>query len=422
MKILVVAKDAMDMMCFDCNVGYFEAVVHILQQPYIMGVSRVCKPIPLSPTTSHREKTDSQCEAVHVDIVCSLHNNPTWFIVSDRNPKYITWDSSGRNKSLKMRIEQIVGAAQFSLVLKPVSIVLFFANGLDVTIREKLLMNFGFRGVNLDFSHFDFVFSDALEGEWVNVLGKSYQGACTLILDVDQCAKPCKSIDSVAELSTSGVHEEFAEAYSELELGSSFLYLIMNMNDWSLDDEDLLSCRREDPLGDYDIVNFDTTVLIAIISGISNGGAEKLLEKPEDELRHRFKNNTEFVISQAKSEIESPIHEAMYSALSGKKGIVCKSVHLEFMELVSMFGGPNEKTRATQLVKLLKVVPDTPSPRMMALPVTRKLAMKNKVTFGTGDYWGAPTLTANMGYVRAVSQTGMSLFTFEHRPRALVGD
>lgn len=59
---------------------------------------------------------------------------------------------------------------------------------------------------------------------------------------------------------------------------------------------------------------------------------------------------------------------------------------------------------------------------MMSLLVTRKLALKNKIAFGTGDYWGAPTLSANMGFVRAVSQTGMSLFTLEHRPRALVGD
>ncbi|CAI9265776.1 unnamed protein product [Lactuca saligna] len=56
---------------------------------------------------------------------------------------------------------------------------------------------------------------------------------------------------------------------------------------------------------------------------------------------------------------------------------------------------------------------------MMSLPTTRKLALKNKIVFGTGDYWHSPTLTANMGFVRAVSQTGMSLFTFEHRPRAL---
>lgn len=69
-----------------------------------------------------------------------------------------------------------------------------------------------------------------------------------------------------------------------------------------------------------------------------------------------------------------------------------------------------------------RVVPDTPSERMMGLPSTRKLALKNKVVFGTGDHWHAPTLTANMAFVRAVSQTGMSLSTVERRPRALTGD
>lgn len=69
-----------------------------------------------------------------------------------------------------------------------------------------------------------------------------------------------------------------------------------------------------------------------------------------------------------------------------------------------------------------RVVPDTPSERMMGLPTTRKLAMKNKVVFGTGDHWHSPTLTANMAFVRAVAQTGMSLSTVEHRPRALTGD
>lgn len=69
-----------------------------------------------------------------------------------------------------------------------------------------------------------------------------------------------------------------------------------------------------------------------------------------------------------------------------------------------------------------RVVSDTPSERMMGLPTTRKLALKNKVVFGTGDYYRAPTLTANMAFVRAVSQTGMSLSSIEHRPRALTGD
>ncbi|TYG95502.1 hypothetical protein ES288_A11G273000v1 [Gossypium darwinii] len=58
----------------------------------------------------------------------------------------------------------------------------------------------------------------------------------------------------------------------------------------------------------------------------------------------------------------------------------------------------------------------------MGLPTIRKLALKNKIVFGTGDYWRAPTLTANMAFVRAVSQTGMSLFTIKHSLQALTGN
>lgn len=128
------------------------------------------------------------------------------------------------------------------------------------------------------------------------------------------------------------------------------------------------------------------------------------------------------MITQVVSEIQNPIHVELDSVLSGKRGMICECVCSEFKELVSMCGGENEKSRAGHLLKCIMVVPDSPSARMMSLPNTRKLAFKNKVCFGTGDHWRAPTLTANMAFVRAISQTGMSLFTIEHRPRALTGD
>ncbi|KAF2290235.1 hypothetical protein GH714_004816 [Hevea brasiliensis] len=173
---------------------------------------------------------------------------------------------------------------------------------------------------------------------------------------------------------------------------------------------------------DGDLINFDTTALIALVSGISNGCSEKLLATPEIELRQRFKGNFEFVIAQVLSEIQNPIHAELAGVISGKRGMICESVLVEFKELVSLCGGPNEKLRADKILKHLMVVPDSPSERMMWLPTTRKLALKNKVVFGTGDHWHAPTLTANMAFVRAVSQTGMSLSTIAHRPRALTGD
>lgn len=53
-----------------------------------------------------------------------------------------------------------------------------------------------------------------------------------------------------------------------------------------------------DMLSGEDIINFGTTALIALVSGISNGCTEKLLAAPEYELRERFKSNYEFVIAQ----------------------------------------------------------------------------------------------------------------------------
>lgn len=43
----------------------------------------------------------------------------------------------------------------------------------------------------------------------------------------------------------------------------------------------------------------------------------------------------------------------MRDVLSGKRGIVCKSVVSEFNELVSMYAGHSEKQRAEQLLKRL---------------------------------------------------------------------
>uniref|UniRef100_A0A7N0VAA8 DUF1308 domain-containing protein n=1 Tax=Kalanchoe fedtschenkoi TaxID=63787 RepID=A0A7N0VAA8_KALFE len=136
----------------------------------------------------------------------------------------------------------------------------------------------------------------------------------------------------------------------------------------------------------------------------------------------RFKSNYDFVIAQIRSEIQSPLLLDLIGTLSGKRGIICHTVFMEFKELVLMCGGKMERLRADKLLSHLMIGPDHPSERVLGLPTTRKLALKNKIIFGTSDYWRSPTLTANMAFFRAVSQTGMSLHALEHRPRALIGD
>lgn len=375
------------------NIGHLESVVHILRQPSISGVSRVCKTIGLRDTNS---------KVAHVDIVCTFKGNPVWFIVSDRNPKYISWygeQESSRNKGLRARVQLLLEVAHNSVALKPTSIIFFFSNGLDEITLNNFHTEFGAVDLKSKLSNFDFNFSEELEGEWIDILARSYDHASVLEIKVDSH-------------SPQGVSKEPLVAnpcvkVNEVNFGGSFGDLISQM----------ISLNNES-----DIINFDTTALIAIVSGISNGNTQKILSTPVDELIKRFKGNTEFVIGQVMSEIESPIHTDIIKFISGRKCIICESVCSEFNKLVLMCGGANEKLRASELLKHVVVVSDSPSKRMMSLPFTRKLAFKNKIVFGTGDYWHAPTLTANMGFVRAVLQTGMSLFTFEHQPRALTGD
>ncbi|KAL3642248.1 hypothetical protein CASFOL_013063 [Castilleja foliolosa] len=376
------------------NIGYLEAVMHVVQQPSITGISRVCKPINLSHPHS-----------IYVDIVCSLNGNPVWFIVSDRNPRYISWDT---NKGLKQKIEHVVDAARRSPVtLRPSSVVLFFSNGLDDGVYQNLRCEF--RAVDLEIDRFSYEELEDLEDEWTNlVLGRLFPDARVVEIVVEKDKNILPELESMGGLVSSKKHDE----HSDLSLGSSLCSLVSGMKCWcsSLDDDVVK------------LVNFDTTAMVAFVSGISNGKTEKLLATPESELRGRFKGNYDFVIAQVDSEHENPIHDELFCLISGKRGIICESVRLEFQELISMCGGRNEKLRAECFLKFLKVVPDCPSTRLVSLPTTRKLALKNKVVFGTGDYWCAPTVTANMGFVRAVSQTGMSLSVIEHRPRALIGD
>ncbi|XP_058227547.1 uncharacterized protein LOC131335977 [Rhododendron vialii] len=413
------------------NIGHLEAVVRILQHPFVKGVSRVCKPVSLSPPLASLQNGghNTAKKSVHVDIVCTLNGNPVWFLVSARNPKFVSWDggSCQNNKGLRTRIQQVVDAAAHSVPsTKPYSIILFFSNGLDESVRTNLEREFGASELGIEFPVSDFGFSEELEDGWIYIHERSLRlSAYILEIKVDQSRNSVPKMECGLKdplLGAISTREDLQEECLGLNLGASFCSLISRMKPHPLDLKDAEFAREKGISGEGDMINFDTTALIALVSGISNGDTEKILSTSERELRLRFKSNYEFVIAQVMSEIQNPIHVELDAVLSGKRGMICEHVCSEFKELVLMCGGKNEKSRAGHLLKCIMVVPDSPSARMMSLPNTRKLAFKNKVCFGTGDQWRAPTLTANMAFVRAISQTGMSLFTIEHRPRALTGD
>ncbi|KAH7423848.1 hypothetical protein KP509_12G077000 [Ceratopteris richardii] len=169
-------------------------------------------------------------------------------------------------------------------------------------------------------------------------------------------------------------------------------------------------------------VNLDTTVLIALVSEVSNGAASTVVNMCNEDLVFKFKSTAQFMRDQALEELEHPLVQEMADLFKYRRPFMTETVYREFKSLVSICGGFREKIRAEKLLELIPVVPDMPSVRVRNLQQTGKISKKNKVTFGTGDVLLAPTLTANLSFVRAVRQTGMALSILEHHPRALVGE
>ncbi|KDO55960.1 hypothetical protein CISIN_1g013647mg [Citrus sinensis] len=313
------------------NIGHLESVVYILQQPFITGVSRVCKSIK------------NGFKSVHVDIICTLYKTPLWIIVSDRNPRYVSWDGSDKGKGLKLRVEEVLAAAVSSPSLKPCSVVLFFSNGVGEFVNDRLISEYGAAEFNLS----DFEFFEEVEDGWVNVLSRLFRDACMLEIKLNFCGSAASSSECGVKRSIGDVPGfTLQEKNKKVSLGGAFGSLLSQMK---------FCCEVEldHLLNEGNLINFDTTALIALVSGISNGCAEKFLATPDIELRQRFKGNTQFVIAQALSEIQTPIDKELGGVIAGKKGIICESVLSEFKELVSMCGGPNEKLRADELLKCL---------------------------------------------------------------------
>jgi hypothetical protein len=237
---------------------------------------------------------------------------------------------------LKLRIQQVLAAAKSNLTLQPSSVIIFFANGIASHIYDKLRDEFRASEIRLEFSVFSYNMLEETEGDWINVITRSYRDACVLEINLvdDKDVVPnsgCNVEGSTVDSSQVDVLEEKGETRLhpleenalnvgsfqlersidkaetrpqvsqediETKLGDTLCSVIKGMKLSSLDDKNSESTESRNLLAGSDLVNFDTTALIAFVSGISNGGTEKLLATPESELRQRFKGNFDFVIGQ----------------------------------------------------------------------------------------------------------------------------
>ena len=153
-------------------------------------------------------------------------------------------------------------------------------------------------------------------------------------------------------------------------------------------------------------VNLDITALITLISNLSNGHCNYTYDIPA-------------LSQQAEQERFQPALPPLQDFLENKSLIACQTCIDAFKDIISTIGGAREKQRADKLLQRIKVVPDSPSERSLSLHNSGKINKRGKIIFGTGDSLQAITVTANKGFVRAASQSGVLFSIFEHEPRAL---
>jgi len=164
-----------------------------------------------------------------------------------------------------------------------------------------------------------------------------------------------------------------------------------------------------------DTVNIDVSTMLAYCSEVTNN--------PEHIVDPSF-----FVPSirpQIDAEQKVRALPILKEILFAKKKIVSRSAKERFESIVSIIGGPTEKSRAAKFLSECEVVEDNPSPRTKvlidSLPAeeTSDSKLWNFVIFGTADRLRIPTVTSNASFLRSCADKGVRYEAILHPARGL---
>ena len=92
--------------------------------------------------------------------------------------------------------------------------------------------------------------------------------------------------------------------------------------------------------------------------------------------------------------------------------IICRTAYNSVQSILSTVAGPQEKIRAEELFKKVRIVEDDVSERAKNLAPTERISDRCKVIFGTGDTYRAITATANKHCVSSAFSQVSSTFKF----------
>nr|CAG4644277.1 EOG090X0CWG [Lepidurus arcticus] len=216
---------------------------------------------------------------------------------------------------------------------------------------------------------------------------------------------------------TSGVGQTLAKKLENLGIvveGERYDFHSENQSDSSeCEDENLSSDglgeknpSESDQPSSSDCLFLDITAMIAYVSALTNGGANFRFPRP-------------IYNQQAEWERSCPAKPQLEQLFNGKRLFSCVSAVKDFRELVQKMGGPSEKQRTSLLLEKITVVPDEPSQRIVALPVSASMKARARTIFGTADLLKMVCVTANTGFVRSARGQGFEFSVLTHAPRVL---
>nr|CAG4636487.1 EOG090X0CWG [Eubosmina coregoni]SVE70045.1 EOG090X0CWG [Eubosmina coregoni] len=152
----------------------------------------------------------------------------------------------------------------------------------------------------------------------------------------------------------------------------------------------------------------DITCMVAYVSSMTNGDAQHNFRRP-------------FYKIQAEQERVRPVKpelEALFQR-HGQRLVTCQSALVDFQGLVETISGPEERRRSLDLIRRLRIVPDSPSDSVLGLKLTSSCKPRSRVIFGTADKLCMAVVTANTGFIRSAACQGKNIAHFAHEPRVL---
>ena len=164
----------------------------------------------------------------------------------------------------------------------------------------------------------------------------------------------------------------------------------------------------EHSAGESSVLNLDITAMVAYVSSLTNGHCKYIFKE-------------QVLSDQARREATNPVKVHLDNIFEGKKLICCQSAADDFRTITKALAGPEELARAEELLnnRLEAIVPDQLSERFQGLDLSGKIKHRSLAIFGTGDHLKLPTVTANVGFVRAAKGQGIDLAAIVHESRAL---